>query len=299
MFEKDSEDAKIKVSISKIQNIRKRVSDSLRPFVGATLSGNNFDRATAALSFSIPKSCIAMNCSQDMLSKYIRQEFTPKDLRLLSAKIAGNLDTILSGTPLYENEWRSRSDWGLVQIFGVEKATRSFKDGTVQHGAWMDLDIHSGPASGIRIKKFWSNEMFNFAKFRIGFSYPSSGKGSCSYPFLDESYMFNLYFMGFFDHLKVRDKPDYTKFACTDYLESINRELLRKRFRNIHPSKDFSCPKNLPNGVMCYKCPAGLNECEAAVKRRSFTSDECKKCKTLSWIDPDRPDECINCKSSG
>lgn len=299
MSKKDLEHEKIKVSISKIQNVKQRIINSLRPFVGSVISGNDFDRATAALSFSVPKSCIAMNCSQDMLVKYLRQPFMPKDLRILATRISGNIDFIMQGNPIYDNDWRSRSDWGLMQIVGVEKAKRVFKDGTSQIGSWLDLDIHTGPASGNRIKKFWSGDMFNYAKFRIGFSHPSSGSGTCSYPFIDEQYVFNLYFLGYFDHLNLRDKPDYSKFACTDYLVSINRSLLRKRFRALHSDKNnFKCVRGLHSSVMCHRCPSGLDECEAAVKRKTYTSDECKKCGKLSWFDPDKADYCITCQTS-
>lgn len=299
MSKKDLEHEKIKISISKIQNVRQRIIDSLRPFVGSTIPSGDFDRATAALSFCVPKSCIAMSCSQDMLVKYLRQPFTPKDLRTLATRISGNMDFVMQGNPIYDNDWRSRSDWGLIQIVGVEKAKRVFKDGTSQAGAWMDLDIHTGPASGNKIKKFWSNGMISYAKFRMGFSRPSTGAAVCSYPFVDELYMFNLYFLGYFAHLSVKDKPDYTKFVCTDYLASINRDLLKKRFRSIHASKnDFICPRGLHNSVMCHRCPSGLDECEAAVKRKTYTSAECKKCGELSWFDPDKPDYCINCQTS-
>lgn len=302
MSKKDFEHEEVKVSISKIQDIRKRVFDSLSPYAGSMLSGNTFDRATQALAFSVPKSCINLTCSQDMLVKFTRTPITNKDIRTIASRIAGNIDHIMSGSPIYDNDWRSRSDWGLMQIVGVDKAVRTFKDGTSQRGAWLDLDIHTGPASGIRIKKFWSSDMFNYARYRIGFSRPVSSPTSravCSYPFIDESYVFGLYFLGYFDHLSLRsDKPDYTRFLCTDYLENINRSLLKKRFRSIHPSKDFVCPMGMAKHVQCHRCPAGADQCEAAVKRKSYISDECKKCKELSWIDPDKSGYCINCCTS-
>ena len=299
MSKKDLEHEKIKVSIKKIQDIRSRVSDSLRPFVGSVISSDMFDRATAALSFSVPKSCINITCSQDMLSKFTRQPLLAKDLKLISARIAGNIDFILEGNPIYENEWRSRTDWGLVRIFGVEKAVRTFKDGNSQTGAWLDLDIHSGPASGYRIKKFWSNDMFNYARYRLGFTPPirsTTSKAVSSYPFMDEEFVFGLYFLGYFDHLEIKgDKPEYTKFLCIDYLVNINRKLLRKRLRSLHKEKDFSCPMAIPNSVGCHKCPAGTDKCEAAVRRKSYITGDCKKCGKFSWINPDKPDSCISC----
>ena len=299
MAKKDLEHEKIKVSIRKIQDVRQRVIDCLRPFIGGTITGDMFDRAVAALSFSVPKSCLNITCSQDMLSKFTRQPITSKDVRMMSARIAGNLDFIMQGNPLYDNDWKSRSDWGLMQVFGVEKAVRTFKDGNSQAGAWMDIDIHSGPASGHKIKKFWSNDMFSFARYRLGFSYPITSPTSravCSYPFLDESYVFGLYFLGYFDHLALRgDRPEYTKFVCTDYLVEANRKLLRKRLRAIHNDGDFKCPMNMPSSTHCHKCPAGVDRCEAAVKRKSYISGDCKKCGKLSWIDPDKPDSCIIC----
>lgn len=302
MSKKDFKHEEVKISIFKIQDVRKRVSDSLNPFSGNVLADNNFDRATNALAFCIPKSCINLTCAQDLLIKYVRQPLTAKDIKTIATRIAGNFDYVMSGNPIYDNDWRSRSDWGLIQIIGVERAIRTFKDGTTQRGAWLDLDIHSGPASGIRIKKFWSTDMFNFARYRMGFSRPVSSPTSravSSYPFLDESYMFGLYFFGYFDHLSVKgDKPDYTKFFCSDYLVNQNRSLLKKRFRNIHPSDNFTCPLSMPKSLHCHRCPAGADQCEAAVKRKSYISGECKKCNQLEWMDADKSGYCINCAAS-
>ena len=302
MRKKDIEHEKIKVSVRKIQDLRKRVYDCLRPFVGSTLCGPVFDRATYALSFCVPKSCISITCSQDMLLKFTRQPITAKDVRTIAARVAGNFEHVMSGTPMYDNDWRSRSGWGLVQIFGIEKAIRTFKDGGTQSGAWLDLEVHSGPASGYKLKKFWSSDMFNFAKYRMGFSYPTSNPTSraiCGYPFLDESYVFGLYFLGYFDHMELKgDKPEYTKFLCTDYLVDLNRKLLRKRLRSLYTKEDFKCPMSVAVSTPCHKCPSGVDVCEAAVRRKSYISGDCKSCGQLSWIDPDKSASCINCSSS-
>ncbi len=302
MSKKDLKHEEVKVSIRQIQDVRKRVFDSLRPFANTTFSGSTLDRATQALAFSVPKSCLSLSCSQDMLVKYSRQPITIKDIKTLACRIAGNLEHVMAGCPIYDNDWRSRSGWGLVQIIGVDKGVRVFKDNTSQRGAWLDLEVHTGPASGNKIRKFWSSDMIGFARYRIGFSRPVSSPTSravCSYPFLDESYLFNLYFLGMFDHLALSgDKPDYTKFMCTPYLENINRELLKKRFRAVHPSTGFTCPMGMAKSVQCHRCPSGADQCEAAVKAKSYVSDECKKCKELAWLDPDKSGYCINCCTS-
>lgn len=224
--------------------------------------------------------------------RHLRQPMTIKDVELIAAKIAGKIDNIMQGVPVSDMDWRIVSDWGVIKILEVEKATRSFKDGTVQRGAWMGLEVLSGPASSYKYRKFWSKDMIGYAKYRIGFSY---GDNNNKYPYMDESTFTNLYFLGFFNHLQAKDRPDYCEFLCNDYIVSKNRELLRKRYRSIHKVDDFSCPRGYPVTVNCHRCPAGLDECEAATHLCTYQEKECKVCGKLSWVDPAKPERCIDC----
>lgn len=292
MTSRKLKDEKVKVSVSKILNTRKRVTDALYGFCGSILSGDSLSGATSALAFCIPKSCIDFHWVQNQLLTFIRKPLLHHHVDAIASKLAGNLDLILAGELVGDSDWRIRSGWGLIKILNVEKAIRTFKDGNSQRGAWMSLEVMSGPASSFKYKKFWSSDMFNYAKFRIGFSYPGDG---CKYPYAEESNLTNFYFLGMFDHLSLRDSPDYSDFLCTDYIESKNRELLRKRLRNIHVNADFQCPRGYPRHVNCHKCPAGLNECEAATHATTYVEDDCKHCKRPSWFNPDNMDKCVDC----
>lgn len=291
-FSRKLEDEKVKISIPKIYNTRKRVFDALAPFCGNVLTDTSINTAASALSFCMPKACIDFAFSQDLLMRHLRQPMTLRDAEAAAAKIAGKIDKIMQGVPVSDMDWRTISEWGAIKILGVEKAVRSFKDGTVQKGAWMDLEVLSGPASAYRYRKFWSKDMINYAKYRIGFSY---GDTNNKYPYMDESTFTNLYFLGFFNHLSAKDRPDYSEFLCNDYIESKNRELLRKRYRAIHRNNDFQCPRSYPVTVNCHRCPAGLGECEAATHLCTYEEKECKVCGHVAWVDPSRPDKCIDC----
>jgi hypothetical protein len=291
-FSRKLEDEKVKVSIPKIYNTRKRVFDALAPFCGSVLTSASINSAASALSFCMPKACIDFAFSQDILMRHLRQPMTLKDAELVAAKIAGKIDRIMQGLSVSDLDWRIASDWGVIKILGVEKAVRAFKDGNIQKGAWLDLEVLSGPASAYRYRKFWSTDMINYAKFRIGFSY---GDNNNKYPYMDEATFTNLYFLGFFNHLSTKDRPDYAEFLCNDYIVSKNRELLRKRYRAIHKNNNFECPKNYPASVNCHRCPIGLSECEAATHLCTYEEKECKVCRQIAWIDPLRPEKCIDC----
>ncbi len=289
------EDEKVKVSFSKIQNTHRRIVDALSPYSGSTLTSDTINSATVAMAFSLPKTCIEFVIAQGMLLKYLRQPITLKDINGIADRISGNLDALMVGTPVGDSDWRIRSDWGLIQILEAERASRTFKDGTSQNGAWLELQVITGPACTIRYRKFWSSDMLSYGTYRMGFT--RNGEKS-RYPLLDVAQMTNLYFLGFFDHLAIKDRADYTKFLCTEYLQSKNRELLRKRLRAIHRDEEFKCPRGFPLNVNCHRCPVGLDECEAAIHPRTYVESECPVCKRASWMDPGKPDKCIECRAA-
>lgn len=286
------EDEKVKVSIPKIYNTRKRVFDALTPFCGSLLTSDSINTAAYALSFCMPKGCIDFAFSQNTLMRHLRQPMTIKDAELIAAKIAGKIDSIMQGFIVSDLDWRIASGWGVIKILSVDKAIRTFKDGNAQKGAWLDLEVLSGPASAYRYRKFWTTDMINYAKYRIGFSY---GDSNNKYPFMDESTFTNLYFLGFFNHLSIKDRPDYAEFLCNHYVVAKNRELLRKRYRAIHKNNDFQCPKSYPTSVNCHRCPVGLNECEASTHLYTYQEKECKVCLQIAWVDPLNSEKCIDC----
>ena len=131
-FSRKLEDEKVKVSIPKIYNTRKRVFDALAPFCGSVLTSASINSAASALSFCMPKACIDFAFSQDILMRHLRQPMTLKDAELVAAKVAGKIDRIMQGLSVSDLDWRITSDWGVIKILGVEKAVRAFKDGNVQ-----------------------------------------------------------------------------------------------------------------------------------------------------------------------
>ena len=292
MFSRRLSDEKVKVSSSKILNTRKRVVDALTPFCGGILTSDSISSASAALSFCIPKACIDFAFSQDMLLRFLRQPMGVRDVQTIAAKIAGNMPLLMQGVQVKDTDWIIRSDWGLIKILSVEKAVRVFKDGNKQRGIWVDLDVMSGPASSMLYRRFWSSDMCNYAKYRIGFG---RSEDNNKYPYLDESNFTSLYFLGYFDHLAARDKPDYTEFLCNDYVVSKNREVLRKRYRSIHRNEEFRCPREYPVTVNCHRCPAGLDECEAATHLHTYQEKHCDGCNKTSWVDPGKPGKCVDC----
>lgn len=289
------EDEKVKVSFSKIQNTNKRIVDALSPYNGSILTSDTINSATVSMAFSLPKTCIEFVLAQGMLLKFLRQPITMRDIQGIADRIAGNLDELIAGVPVGDSDWRIRSGWGLVRIIEAERSTRTFKDGTTQNGAWLELDVITGPACTIKYKKFWSYDMLHYGAYKMGFT--KNGEKS-RYPLLDVSHFANLHFLGFFDHLAIKDRADYTKFLCTDYLQSKNRELMRKRLRAIHRDGKFTCPKGFPLNVNCHRCPVGLDECEAAIHQRTYIELECSTCKRQAWTDPGKPDKCIECRAA-
>lgn len=105
-------DEKVKVSVSKILNTRKRVTDALYGFCGNILSSDSLDGATSALAFCIPKSCIDFHWVQNQLLTFVRKPILHHHVDAIASKLAGNLDLILAGETVGDNEWRIRSGWG-------------------------------------------------------------------------------------------------------------------------------------------------------------------------------------------
>ena len=164
------EDEKVKISFSKIQNTHKRIVDALRPYCGSTLTSDSINSATVSMAFSLPKTCIEFVIAQNMLLKFLRQPMTERDVIGIADRVSGNLDALMSGIPVGESDWRIRSGWGLVRILEAERATRAFRDGSIQNGAWVDLHVITGPACTYRYKKFWSSDMLHYGAYKMGFT---------------------------------------------------------------------------------------------------------------------------------
>ena len=297
MINVEVDDDKVRVSISKINDCRERVILALTPYIGNTIEGDLFDRAAASLGLCFSKKSISVLCVKNMLIPYVREKLTLEKAQVLAKKIAGNMDLVLSGVSVTSMDLTSRSGWGLVRIGDVEVCSRTSKNGSVHNGAYLNVEVLSGPCSSVRYRKFWSKDMINYAKYRMGFS-PPTKRDSGKYPYSSEYGLFNLHFMGFFDHTcpAYDGGVDYTKFLCTPYLIAKNKTIIKKRLRNMH--REFTCPKGYDASASCSICPVGLNECPAATHSYSYVPGVCPKCKMKSWMDAEDSAYCVNCRIS-
>lgn len=297
MIDLKLDDDKVKVSISKINDCRNRVVLALTPYIGSALEGSLFDRAAASLGLCLSKRAISVLCVKNMLIPYVREKMTSDSVQVLAKKIAGNMELVLDGVSVTSLDFKSRSGWGLIRIGDIEVCSRTSKSGSVHSGAYLNLEVISGPCSSVRYRKFWPKDMINYSRYRMGFA-PPTKKDSGRYPYSSEHGLFNLHFMGLFDHThpSYDGSPDYTRFLCTPYLVSKNRDVIKKRLRSIH--RGFTCPKGYAASASCSVCPVGMDACVAATHSTSYVAGTCPKCKTLSWMDTVDSAYCVNCKMS-
>jgi hypothetical protein len=209
----------------------------------------------------------------------------------LARRLAGNLALLRQGTPVPIYGPASFLDWSVFKIRGVTRQSDRFK----RPGALIRVKAIAGslcPEEG----ECWLSivQCRHQVAPGLGYSRPRSSRSRhpAKYPWLVPEQLMGHWFLGRAE--AKRDAPFWiTDMETSAAVRTRNRGLVRHRYR-IDPG--FKCPMGYPNTHPCHKCPVGSLRCPSATHQRDYVDGTCSMCaKTSVWVDPDRPEMCVDC----
>jgi hypothetical protein len=209
----------------------------------------------------------------------------------LAWKLAANVPLLQQGRVVLPNTWRSEAHWACLQIMNVRPFVQFPEDKARRaKGGLITFQVLTGPAAGQSFRKFWKLEMCKFFARHAGFTAPWHSR-----VYTDERELTYFRLAAWLDPDKARDeKPGFRHMRVKSGLMSWNVELIKKRRRD-----KFTCPRNYDAEVLCHNCPAGQDECEAAVHDLTYKAGVCTRCGQRSWFDPStevpHPHVCVPC----
>jgi hypothetical protein len=176
--------------------------------------------------------------------------------------------------------WHGHSDpeWVPVQI--VQCARIRTNHG--KQGAVFKYQILAGRPAGVIMQQFWTTKFCHVFARDMGFTPWADSK----YPFLDVRQMADLRL--YVRMLPGTPEPGFDKLAFPPSVVKWNKVLIHRRWR-----LEFDCPRNYTADQYCHTCPAGRDQCPAAVHPRSYVPKMCPVCKKRAWFD--NGDRCVDC----
>lgn len=199
------------------------------------------------------------------LGKTPDDEFTVEDNARLAVRFAGQINRLRLGQAIVPWSSMSPLDWSAVQIVDLRPGARFFKNRETV-GKVAKLYGIAGPLSGEKIDWFFASSMSRHLGIKLGFSKFSRGK----YPKDDDMEMCQLRLA-----VQAESKDGRPMIRATDCSASMieyNRSLMSMRLR-----RDFECPFQYHH--QCHQCPAGSNECPAAVRYAPLELKICSECR--------------------
>lgn len=238
-----------------------------------------FRQFVGDLQKMLPKG-IAYQTLYDSLQELAETALTETGVSRAVWRLAGNIPRLRQGDPVPRWRGQTADEWVPVKIIGSKPhLTRRRKFGSV-----FTARILAGTPAGEKCEFFWTQKYCQVCCRDFGFSPP---KQPCRENAEFVGLQCLIYVLG--GHTDIRFKH----IRVMGWQKTANKALLKLRTR--HPDTKFRCPRNYPEDVPCFRCPAGVDACPAAVRAKSCIQGLCPGCKTRAWFERDDPLLCRDC----
>lgn len=264
-----------RVAVMRVLRLRDRIRGRARPYIGQVIAGQTFDDLVAAFAGQLP-AAIPLENVRESLRYLAGQTLTAESLRDAAWRLAANT-SVLRRRAVQPWVVQSVREWAPVLILRMSAVLMHSRP------HWqVAMPILAGSACPLIIVEQWSPEKCRMLAVRGGFSRRRPSKQSREPS--RRVYCHPLQLCG----LRLRvlleagetSEPRYSRigFAASDI--AANRRLLDLRDR-----RNFTCPRGYPPTVLCHQCPAGWNECPAAVRLESCVEGQCSVCGQIRLVD--------------
>ena len=246
-------------NINSILRMRGCLLDEVfRPFFDCAIVGGSFRSLVAAVSRRMKAQPDVIFSSLTNLLGCKLTEQTAKDT---AWRLAGNRTRLQRGLAVPPWNVQKYAEWVPVEIRSWEAARKRGK-----YGGNYVFVILAGTSCSLKIRVFWSSAVSQYVSRMVGYT-----SNKRSYPIHHPSELVRMRLLSLIEPRLSFDFPSFWKVTAASYLNRHNLRIIQLRRRRAG-KYIISCPSGF--SWPCYQCPAGYNDCYAAVHEN--TKNICK-----------------------
>jgi hypothetical protein len=167
---------------------------------------------------------IEFNTLFETVRPLVGKELTPKLCGEFAWRVAGNIQRLKDGLPVYSWSTQESEEWTILQVL---RAVRNRNPRTDEVGITYDYRVLLGSPCPLVISRWWSQPQCSIAARALGFSAAWN-----KYPYTTGEQLVGLRLAVYLDPQYSRDKPGFKEIAPTNHCLQWNRDILRLRLRH-------------------------------------------------------------------
>lgn len=279
-----------KFNVVRVFETRDRLMDlTLDAMAGTLAAGLDFEAMVEAVRRALNSGGDAIEHLPlfNSMRYLVGREMTPKLLRELAWRLAGNLGPLKAGAPVPPWARQTVPEWVPVQVvatrYAIQKKPHEKRG---RPGRTMRFLALAGTPCPGTMTQWWSNEKIGVVATAVGF------RRKPPLVMADKAELMSMRFAALVEPARSQREPGFYHVACPPAFMEYNRALIRKR-RRIR----FECPEGFDHP--CHLCHLGARSCEAAVHPEDYEAKPCPSCRRTWWFDTDTGfvnDHCVQCQ---
>jgi hypothetical protein len=236
-----------KYRLKQILALRNKAYETLDGFLHDAHTDVGFENLADNIAKELPG--VSYTTVFDSVQELAGAELTPTLLYSTLWRLAGNLDTLRSGTAVPPWHGQRTLEWVPIVVLAY-KSHRTQKN---KIGGLFTCRVLAGSPASLELTKFWSRGFCQLLSSRIGYSAPWRKK-----PFKHSTQLVQMRLMVLMDpEWSQPNLPAFSEICGTSGLIRHNQEIIKKRYKD-----GWKCPRGFRHE--CHSCFVGYKECPAA-----------------------------------
>lgn len=265
---------KKRLSLSRIFKQRDKLFQAIRPYTDIELTGTTLYDFVADVYRVLPN-YVSHDAVFESCRAFAGTTLTRKLAAEFAWRISGNIDLLISGTPVLPWAQQIKDEWVPLQVIQVDQTTRRNKSGFL----FLCRALAGSFCPGT-FEQFLSRASCSAIAHVVGFSR--------AMPHTNSLYFTNLRFWALVEVSKSFDQPQFQQVDCAPAMREHNRKIIAVRTRHM------PCPKQYEH--LCEQCPIGYDVCRASIYAKKLEQQLCEKCNQSAYFDLTRSTEmCLQC----
>lgn len=270
-----------------MRRFRNKIFRGIEPWVGTVIDEQAIRRIVEIVCAHLLAERTVIQLS---LLEWLGRTLSRKDARTLAWRMAANKDRIRRGEAINSTSvYRYRGPC-VIRVIEANAGRHATRAGKVRSGARVLLELQTGPGAGMRVVKFWSNNLCS----RIA---RNEGLWPRKLPLPNVMLLYGAYFVTTIEpHPSGEERIVIGQVLIKSPMVARNRKLRNMRFR-----RKFECPigRRTFEGLPCYRCPVGADRCRAATHASTYIAKPCLRCHRYAYHVTQSSVDCINCSTRG
>lgn len=213
-----------------------------------------------------------------------------QEVQRLAWRLAGNLERLCSGIPVYAFRAVSSQEWCAIQIVESQERRVAFKNQR-RDGALCTIRVLTGQPAGELTSQWLSRRYCQYLTPRVGFTQPRGNRRNPR-PFTDLTQLTGIRLAAYTQLPDPRNNGTlrFEVFGCPSGMQTFNVDKLKGRYR-----ASGACPNGWTHD--CAACLVGYDSCMHATHAKTFAVRNCVACDNAQAVfDPRDPALCVECR---